>query len=357
MSMEIEMKSLGEKIGEVGKKVGTWTDEVKNLKDVVADIQVQIKKNAVVPSKGISEEIKGMVDFVAGRADTPETKTASVANGPNGGYFAIPEFIANVVPKIYESYPVLSEITTYNVDANVAAIPIEVGEPDVQWVGELQEISESDVDLGMANIPMNQLSAAVSLSNTLIRNSNWIDAENYLIDRTTKAVSRGLGKAVLLGTGFKQPEGILSCKKIKSTKSGAAKGITTDTIFDVFGDFPSELENPKWMMSKATFLSIAKQFGKDSSYVNMPLGDGIPPMILGTPVIFADIPGLESDGNKAIVLGDFRAGYIGLQGTSMEYIRDNITKARKSMTLMTYNMPFGGQVVAPDAFRVITTGA
>ena len=41
----------------------------------------------------------------------------------------------------------------------------------------------------------------------------------------------------------------------------------------------------------------------------------------------------------------------------MEYSRDNITKARKSMTLMTYNMPFGGQVVAPDAFRVITTGA
>lgn len=353
--VKIEMKGLVEKMGEAKQSVDGIVTDIKDMKSAIKDLQIKAGKGRFSASgvKEISPEMKGMIENISGL----ESKTATVANGPSGGYFAIPEFIANVIPKIYDNFPLLEEITTYNVDGNVATIPVETGEPDVTWVGEIETVPESDIGLGIVNIPVNTLSCGVGLSRTIMRNSNLINAETYLIDRTTKAMRRGLGRAILEGTGFKQPEGILSSKKVKTVKSGASKGITTDALFDVVGNFPSELDSPKWLMSKATFMEIAKQFGKDSSYVTMPLGNAIPPAILGDPVIFADMDGLATDGNKAIVYGDFKSGYLGLQGTQMEYIPDQTTKARQGIVQMTYFMPFGGQVIMPEAFETITVGA
>lgn len=60
----------------------------------------------------------------------------------------------------------------------------------------------------------------------------------------------------------------------------------SDAIFDIIAGVPEEaLDNAKWYLSMDTFMAIAKSFGKDSSYCNMPLGNGVPASIMGYPVV------------------------------------------------------------------------
>ena len=286
-----------------------------------------------------------------------------MANQNNAGYLAVPEFIDQVIPQLYERSPLLSEITVFRISGNIGSVPVANSRPEVHWVGEIEERPVSKVDVGVANIPMNEMVCSTELSNVLIRDSNLVNAEQYIQSESASAMRDGIGTAILTGNGDNKPIGLLDKtskvnKKIKTLKSGASKGITTDVLFDAMGAMKSDaMDNAKWVMSNATFWAIAKQFGKDSNFVTMPLAEGIRPAILGKPVIIAEAPGLETDGNRAIMLGDLRKAYIGVQSEQMTFIRDPYTQHKNGITSLTYNSAFGGQVVRPEALVAIDVGA
>ena len=367
-----EVKSLGMNLSKIGEamtqKLDPLPGELKNMRDAIAEMQLRTQKFEYLhgaKSKTVSPEMKSFIDYVAGRTTDYESKaaTATVANQNNAGYLAIPEFIDQVIPQLYERSPLLSEITVFRISGNIGSVPVANSRPEVHWVGEIEERPVSKVDVGVANIPMNEMVCSTELSNVLIRDSNLVNAEQYIQTESASAMRDGIGTAILTGNGDNKPIGLLDKtskvnKKIKTLKSGASKGITTDVLFDAMGAMKSDaMDNAKWVMSNATFWAIAKQFGKDSNFVTMPLAEGIRPAILGKPVIIAEAPGLETDGNRAIMLGDLRKAYIGVQSEQMTFIRDPYTQHKNGITSLTYNSAFGGQVVRPEALVAIDVGA
>lgn len=367
-----EVKSLGMNLSKIGEamtqKLDPLPGELKSMKDAIAEMQLRTQKFEYLygaKSKTVSPEMKSFIDYVAGRTTDYESKaaTATVANQNNAGYLAIPEFIDQVIPQLYERSPLLSEITVFRISGNIGSVPVANSRPEVHWVGEIEERPVSKVDVGVANIPMNEMVCSTELSNVLIRDSNLVNAEQYIQTESASAMRDGIGTAILTGNGDNKPIGLLDKtskvnKKIKTLKSGASKGITTDVLFDAMGAMKSDaMDNAKWVMSNATFWAIAKQFGKDSNFVTMPLAEGIRPAILGKPVIIAEAPGLETDGNRAIMLGDLRKAYIGVQSEQMTFIRDPYTQHKNGITSLTYNSAFGGQVVRPEALVAIDVGA
>ena len=367
-----EVKSLGMNLSKIGEamtqKLDPLPGELKSMKDAIAEMQLRTQKFEYLhgaKSKTVSPEMKSFIDYVAGRTTDYESKaaTATVANQNNAGYLAIPEFIDQVIPQLYERSPLLSEITVFRISGNIGSVPVANSRPEVHWVGEIEERPVSKVDVGVANIPMNEMVCSTELSNVLIRDSNLVNAEQYIQTESASAMRDGIGTAILTGNGDNKPIGLLDKtskvnKKIKTLKSGASKGITTDVLFDAMGAMKSDaMDNAKWVMSNATFWAIAKQFGKDSNFVTMPLAEGIRPAILGKPVIIAEAPGLDTDGNRAIMLGDLRKAYIGVQSEQMTFIRDPYTQHKNGITSLTYNSAFGGQVVRPEALVAIDVGA
>lgn len=367
-----EVKSLGMNLSKIGEamtqKLDPLPGELKSMKDAIAEMQLRTQKFEYLhgaKSKTVSPEMKSFIDYLAGRSTEFESKaaTATVANQNNAGYLAVPEFIDQVIPQLYERSPLLSEITVFRISGNIGSVPVANSRPEVHWVGEIEERPVSKVDVGVANIPLNEMVCSTELSNVLIRDSNLVNAEQYIQSESASAMRDGIGTAILTGNGDNKPIGLLDKtskvnKKIKTLKSGASKGITTDVLFDAMGAMKSDaMDNAKWVMSNATFWAIAKQFGKDSSFVTMPLAEGIRPAILGKPVIIAEAPGLETDGNRAIMLGDFRKAYIGVQSEQMTFLRDPYTKSMNGITRVTYNSAFGGQVVRPEALIAIDVGA
>ena len=371
-AMMAEIKSLGTNLARIDEamtqKLDPLQGELKSMKDAIAEMQLRTQKFEFLngaKSKNVSPKMKSFIDYVAGRTNEIESKanTATVANQNNAGYLAIPEFIDQVIPQLYDRSPLLSEITVFRISGNLGSIPVANSRPDVHWVGETETRPVSKVDLGVANIPLNEMVCSTELSNVLIRDSNLVNAEQYIQSESASAMRDGIGTAILTGDGDCKPIGLMNKdakvnKKIKALKSGAATGITTDVLFDAMGSLKNEaMDNAKWVMSNSTFWAIAKQFGKDSSYVTMPLAEGIRPAILGKPVVICDAPGLGTTGNRAIMLGDLRRAYIGVQSEQMTFLRDPYTKSMNGITRMTYNTAFGGQVVRPETLVAIDVGA
>lgn len=336
-----EIKSIAGAVEAIGRKMD---EDMAAVKQAVGDLQA--KGVAAVGGRTLDPEVKSMIDYIRGM----EAKTGTVANPTTGGYAAVPSFVSEVVAKYYQENPLLSEITINNIDGNVAVVPVEKGAPATSWVGETETRTGDVGKLGVANIPMNECIAKVPLSNVLINDANLFNVEQYMADSASRALAREIGKTIISGSGSKQPEGVLTNSSVPAIASGNASKITTDALFDMVGELPDEaVPGAKWLMSNATFWNVAKTFGKDSSYVTMPLAQGIQPAILGHQVIIADMPDVEANAFP-IVLGNFRDGYRGVQHEGLTYLRDPYSMASTGITVTWFSSRFGGQVVNPDAF-------
>ena len=336
-----QIKSIAGAVEAIGKKMD---EDMAAIKTAVGDLQA--KGVSGEAGRTLDPEVKSMIDYIRGA----EAKTGTVANPTTGGYAAVPSFVSEVVAKYYQENPLLGEITINNISGNVAVVPVEKGAPDTTWVGEIETRPGDVGKLGIANIPMNECVAKVPLSNVLINDANLFNVEQYMADSASRALSRAIGKTIIDGSGAKQPEGVLNAPGVAAVASGNASKITTDSLFDMVGKLPeSAIPGAKWLMSNSTFWSIAKEFGKDSSYVTMPLAAGIQPAILGHQVILADMPSIAANAFP-VVLGNFRDGYRGVQHEGLTYLRDPYSMAANGITVTWFSARFGGQVVNADAF-------
>lgn len=337
-----QIKSIAGAVEAIGKKMD---EDMAAVKQAVGDLQAKGAAGTAGPV--LDPEVKSMIDHIRTGA---EVKTGTVANPTTGGYAAVPSFVSEVVAKYYQENPLLQEITINQVSGNVAVVPVEKGAPATSWVGETETRTGDVGKLGIANIPMNEVIAKVPLSNVLINDANLFNVEQYMADSASRALSRAIGKTIIDGSGAKQPEGVLTAAGTGTIASGNASKITTDALFDMVGKLPeSAIPGAKWLMSNSTFWAIAKEFGKDSNYVNMPLAAGIQPAILGHQVILADMPAIAANA-WPVVLGNFKDGYRGIQHEGLSYLRDPYSQAGNGITVTWFSSRFGGQVVNPEAF-------
>lgn len=358
--IKAEIKSMSELVGSIGQGVKSYNDRISQLTDAVSELQ---KKSMFGGEKavGVTPEMKSMLEYISGTQ--PEFKataanTGAVLNGPNGGYLAVEEYTKKVFEKMIDDNPLMPEIDMYNISANIAGFPVERDIPEANFIGELDNVSDSKVNIAMVNVPVKLMAVNVPLTRVLLNSSNVVDIETYAINRTSKAISTKMGKVILNGDGVNQPQGILNSKDLTTVKSGSATSVTIDQLFAAVGKIPEEANaNAKWFMSRQTFFAIAGIFGKDSSYINMGLGEGVPRSILGYPVVLcADMPALAA-GSKSILFGDMHAAYKGVQSGPLEFLRDPYTSSAQSVVNLRYWANFGGALVQPEAIVGIKTGA
>lgn len=375
MSTDIraEFKGLQESInklpGAYDQKFNKQNEEIKKLRDAIAEMQEksQMSRIEISGERQITDGVKSMIGYIRTGA-APEVqydesgtqiKAATVSNPPNGGYFAIPDFQSRVLQKLEDMSPMRQICETINVSGNISMLPYEVSPPTGKWVGETEKRNkDSDVKIGVAQIPVNEYVVRTSISNTLAEDSNLVSIEDYLINSASKAIDRDVGDTFVTGDGFNKPEGLYASKRLRTVQSGKAKAVTTDMLYNAMAAVPNEaLRNARWTMSMKTFLEIVKQFGTDSSYVNMPLSQSIPASIFGYPVTFVNAPDTTKDGNICATFGDHYHAYKIVQRSGLQYQRDPYTGADDNMIITRFRTRCGGQLVMPEAVVGIKVGA
>lgn len=360
---------LGANFKETKSNMAEITKELAQLKDALAEMDAKQQLGRFVAGHGISPEVKGMMEHIAKgclREDykTPaEYKAASVGVPSSGGYLAVPEFVAKVAQKLFDSDAILQSAEVINVNSNIAQIPYETGDASAHWVGEKQSRDTDDSGpFGLAQIPVNGIIAKIKITHEL-QYGTPMNLEQYLVNQVSNKLQRSLGEALCTGNGFAKPLGVFTDADIPSvttTGSGTVKAITVDNIIDMFGKLPEQADaKSAWYMSKSTFSAVAKTKGSDNLYL-MPGGiaAGMPGTILGRPVRFCtSAPGVTTAGNVPILFGDMEAAYKVVQGLQMTYQKDEFTGADDGMIYYRFRGFYGGQTVMPSALVRMIMGS
>lgn len=360
----VEMKSVGDLARGIDGKISGFANDLEQVKSAVAEMQIKGAYVGGATPGAVSPEIKSMIEYMSGAVSAPQVKAATAANTEavlnpvNGGYMAVTEYANKVVEMMVDSNPLIGEVDMMTIGANVLGLPVEKGRPEVRFLGELDTVEPSTVKMGMVNIPIKQASTAVPLSRVLIQSSNLVDIESYTAGAVSKAFADKMGEVILNGDGVTQPSGILNAKGLKSMKTGASKAVTVDALMDVVGALPEKADpNAKWYMKKSTFFKIASTFGKESNFISMGLGDGVPKSLFGYPVVFCPaMPDTATDGNVCALFGDMKS-YKAVQAGGLEYLRDPYTDSAQGVINMRYWTGLGGALVQTDGIISVKVGA
>lgn len=364
-----EIKSLGSSVKTIGDKIDTRLAasdrKMAKLEDAVAELQRGSQYAPAGPAgRTVSEGVKALINHMrTGQApevqyDAEGVKAATVSNPPSGGYFAVPDFQNRVIERMYNTSPMRQICEVINVTGNIAVLPYEAAPARGKWVGETESrLPDTNARVGIAQIPVDEYTVRISISNTLLEDANLIGIEDYLINAASAAIDRDVGDAFVMGDGHKKPMGLYVDPELPTITSGDASGVTVDMLFDAMGAVPNDaLRNARWTMSMQTFLEIAKTFGTTSNYISMPLSQEIPAMLFGYPVTFINTPGIE-EGNVIATFGDHSHAYKIVQRLGLQYQRDPYTGADDNLVITRFRTRVGGQLVMPESVVGIKVGA
>lgn len=347
-------------MSESGKKASEMDQQLKQMTDAIAELQTVQFKSAVAGRS--PNDVADMAEMIRAfkEGNAPEYKSVgSVANPSTGGYLAAPVFVNKIFSKLDNANPIMAHAENIQIDGNVAMLPLEIEEVKGNWVGELEPTPAAAYKLGMLNVPVNEYVASLAITETLLEDSNVVGIENYLVERTSKAFDKAIGKAFVSGTGANMPNGVFVNQEILAnaiTSSNSGK-IGAKDLLDAMSGVPSEaMSNAKWFMSAQTFFKIAATIIEDSSVIQMPTGIGLPAMLYGYPVVFIDAPEIKA-GEAPILFGDMFNAYKVITRRGMTFQRDPYSRGDQRQVVLRFSTRIGGAVAQPSSLQALKVKA
>lgn len=381
-------------------------DEVEKLNKGIDDLQDQLKarlddieakaNRLSLSGGGADPEIKAARAFgeLIGKSDfsvedlrdyksslgahlrNPSQKavTLQVGADPAGGYLVSPDTNGRMVKKIHESTPMRGLATIVSIGSDALEGPIDNGEADAAWVGEVTSRSQTDAPtLGMWRIPVHELYAYPKVTQKLLEDAK-IDVEAWLGDKAVSKFSRKEATAFVAGSGVNQPKGILAYdfattddasrawgtfQYVASGASGAFAGSNpADALLNLIFELKAGYrQNANFLMARRTVRDVRKLKDGDGNYlVDLRLRDGaLIESIFGNPVVEGeDMPAIAAN-SYSIAYGDFAEAYTIVDRLGVSVVRDNITTPGFVKYLMRKRV--GGGAVNFEALKFMKFAA
>lgn len=334
-----------------GDKKGAWKNspEYKSFSDWARDGHM---KTMVT----IGREEKGHDD--AGR----ELKTLRLDDPTMGGYLSMPEMDNMIIRSITEISPVRSVARVKTVGRKTLEIPVRTSIPIATYEGELQATDETNSTYGSESLTCYRQTAQVFFSYDQMMDSAF-DIESEIRQDVSEAYAFGEGRAFVLGDGAKQPEGFLQDSRLTVAfnattapegyrETSSSQTLDMDDLKLLTGDLKVGYM-PMYAFNRRTKAFISTLKGSDGQYLWQMPTEGAPATINGDRyILFEDMPDIAANA-FAVVYADFMRGYTVTDRSGMEVIRDIYTGAGQNLIKLIFHKYNTGQVVLPEAFKLL----
>ncbi|MFC3816562.1 phage major capsid protein [Lysobacter sp. GCM10012299] len=305
-----------------------------------------------------SPEYKALNRFAREGIDSLEGEEKALLrsdSGTDGGYLTMPEMDTTIIKAITEISPVRQVARVRTVSRNTLQMPTRIGIPVANYEGEAEPDEESQSKYGAETMTVHRLSVTVPFTKDLMLDSQF-DIESEIVGDVTEAMAFGEGRNFVLGDGKKKPQGFLSDAaglKATSRESGASGQLSGDDILLLTGDLKVGYD-PRFAMNRRTLVQMRILKGSDGHYLWQPGLNGVVPNQLAgyQYTLMNDMPDIAANA-FALVFADFRRGYQIVDRTGMDVIRDNVTKKHRAIIEMTFHRYNHGQVILPEAFKLL----
>lgn len=312
--------------------------------------------------KAFTKAVRGGLlakDLMNHRADftADEVKALIVGNDVAGGYLAPLEFVNQLMEvNLVEISPIRPLCGRRTTSRQGIEMPTLESHTAAAWVGETQTRSEQrNPAFGKREIRVNEQLAKVLVSQQDLEDSIF-DVEGML--RQEFATQMGVAEniAFLTGDGANKPFGILANTSLENVNSAAANELDADAILNVQTALKSYyMSNARYVFSRLTLRTIRTMKDGNGQYLWQPSYQaGVPTMLAGFPYTVAvDMPSIAS-GEKPVLFGDFRQGYMIVDRLELQVQTDPYSSMESGMVRFVGRRRVGGQVVVPEALCTIT---
>jgi HK97 family phage major capsid protein len=293
-----------------------------------------------------------------------EVKLLSVSVDSAGGWLAPPQFVTELVRAQREASPIRRLSRNMETTAGSIEIPRQTEHTTAYWVGETEQRQESDLAFGMTTIPLHELATFVDVTLRLLEDATF-SVENILAQDLGESFAAAEGTAFLVGSGIKQPVGLLTdAAGVPTVNSGHATEITPDSLIALLYSVPAQYRRTAtWMMSTDTMRVIRQlKDGSDRYLWADPaagLVSGQPGTLLGRPVEVDDSMPSIAAGAYPVVFGDFSRAHWVLSRPSagVSILRDDFTIRGSGKVRFHARQRVGAGVVRADALRKLKVAA
>ncbi|WP_299596598.1 phage major capsid protein [uncultured Tateyamaria sp.] len=283
-----------------------------------------------------------------------EVKALQNAADAQGGFLVPEDFRAELIKTVTETSPMRQVARTTSTGRDELVLPKRVTKLQGGWTAELDDRPESEPTYGQIKIPVHELGVWTSVSNANLEDSAF-DMQTELTADFGESFGEMESSAFILGDGVGKPTGILTNVDIPVTPSAAAGVADADDLITTFYAVKAAYRNRgAWMMNSSMLAAVRKLKTSSGDYLwRESLADGQPATILGRPVYEAvDMPDPVPNA-KAAIFGDFSRAYRIVSRVDLSVLRDPYTLAGKSAVKFHARQRVGGDVVQPEAVRVL----
>lgn len=368
---DVEVKKLGEETAEtkqVVDKIDTRLDEIETKLNRVREernrdddaeereakrAEMLLLRHGMVKGQRFDPDERLLKEFGV----SPEVAKALGTDVDADGGYLVPENLRDtIIEAVVEYSDVRSLATVVTIGkGDSLRIPKEIGEFAAAWVAQRAAVpATGNPTFGNESIDVHKMYAKPLVTEEMLEDLDF-DVEGWLARRIGEKFARLEGAAHVVGTGSGQPEGVLAAGTgITGITAAGAAAITADELLDLVFELDDVYErNATFLLRRSTLKMIRKLKDSDGGYIWSPgLDARAPASLLGYSYKTAPDMPAATTGNKAVVFGDFRAGYLIVDRRGVSMLRDPYSS--KPYVEFYTTRRTGGGVIQPAAFKTLT---
>lgn len=268
-----------------------------------------------------------------------------------GGFLAPTDYVSEIIKKITEYSPIRQIARVRQTARDSISIPRRDSLGFGNWVGEGALIAESDSAFGMEIIKVNKLAVSSVATIEMIQDAAF-NMEAEINGDISERFAVAEGRAFVLGDSIEKPEGFLFNRFVETINSGIANGFSADALIELTGVLKQGY-NPTFVLNRRVLSYIRRLKDGNGQYIWSAGLSNQPNMILGYPYLIAnDMPDVGVN-TRPVAFGDFGRGYNIVDGAQMNMLRDDYTLSLSGKIRYVAIRRIGGQVVLPEAIKVL----
>jgi HK97 family phage major capsid protein len=300
-----------------------------------------------------------------------EEKALSIGSNPDGGYLVPAETESAILTRLAAVSPIRAIASVRNISTGVYKKPVSVGGPETGWVSETASRPQTNSQtLEAIEFAAGELYAQPAATSAFLDDAA-VDVGAWIADEVNAAFAEQETAAFVAGNGTNKPRGFLAETQVAEASwawgeigylatgvSGAwPAGDQSDVLIDLVYTLKAGYrQNASWVMNRKTQGAVRKFKDADGNYLWSPgVAAGAKPTLLGFELVEAeDMPDIGA-GATPIAFGDFRRGYLVVDRTGVNVLRDPFTA--KPYVLFYTTKRVGGGVQDYDAIKLLKFSA
>jgi len=294
-----------------------------------------IRKNKFIDEKLSDSYIKSILEKEYKESESKDLdlhlKTLRSDIGPDGGYFAMPQYGGIRTGRYFETTPMNQLAYVENITSNEYMITLDDNENGgIIPVSQITETSETNTpQVGQLKFLVNEFAAFTTATQTQLDDTP--DVESWLLNKMQTRFQRDFNTYYVSGDGVDKPKGFLSYDawsspstiagntgtyqrgKLEQISSGTLGALTVDGLKCLQASLKDEYQdNAVFLMKRMTWFNTVVSKDGVGQYLINPnfMKEGTDLTLLGRPVIFSnDMQGVANNA-LSVSYGDFKEGYL-----------------------------------------------